>query len=51
MEKMLEIPHDLKRIDAFKTRVMIVLTVILYIMLARDIGHSIDVATLQQLAP
>jgi hypothetical protein len=47
MEKMLEIPPDLDRVDAFKTCLILGLTVMLYILIARDFGAVADVVTTQ----
>jgi hypothetical protein len=51
MEKMLEIPTDLNRVDAVKTCVILGLTVLLYLLIARDFGAVVDVVTTQRVSP
>lgn len=50
MDKMLEIPSDLDRVDAFKTCLILGLTVILYMLIAQDLGAVTDAVTLQSLS-
>ncbi|MGV8952163.1 MAG: hypothetical protein ACOH2M_13730 [Cypionkella sp.] len=50
MDKMLEIPKDLNRVDAVKTCIILGLTVMLYLMIAQDFGQAIDLVTSQRVA-
>jgi hypothetical protein len=50
MDNMLEIPTDLNRVDVFKTCLILGLTVMLYILIARDFGAAADVVTAQSVS-
>lgn len=51
MEKMLEIPKDMKRVNAFKICVLLGLTAILYMMIAHSFSGAIDVVTTPRVGP
>jgi hypothetical protein len=48
MEKMLEIPKDLKRVNAFKICVLLGLTAILYMMILAGFSDAVDIVTAQR---
>ncbi len=51
MEKMLEIPKDLKRVNAFKLCVLLGLTAILYMMISAEFSKVADVVTARSVTP
>lgn len=51
MDKMLEIPKDMKRVSAFKICVLLGLTAMLYMMIANSFSGVIEVVTTPSFAP
>ena len=50
IEKMLEIPKDMKRANAFKLCVLLGLTALLYIMIAHEFTRAAVIMTSQQVS-